>query len=126
MLGAGNRVARHQMNAGGQFRLDVPDDHLLDRAHICDDCTRGKVRRHRGSGRPVDAHRNGQDNQVGAGDRVANLCVGAIDDHQFFRRRARVGVRVVSGDMARQAVRLEGARQRRPDQADADDRHTIE
>ena len=38
MLGAGDRMGRHEMHAGRQIRRHVAHDRALDRADVGDDC----------------------------------------------------------------------------------------
>ena len=120
MLGAGDRVARHQRDAPRQQRRQRLDHRTLGRGDIGDDDAGTEQRAEFPADRGKGARRHCQDDEPGAGDGASQRVVHAVGEAQLFRRRPRRGAGVEHRDMAGQSVGAQRPRQRRADQADAD------
>ena len=112
MFGAGDRMARHQMGTGGKRGFDRANNLFLDRSDIGHDRAGGKMRAHRGCCCSINADGNGQDYQIGAGNRITKGCVDTIGDPELLRGCAHIDVGVVGGNMAGMAAGFERTRQR--------------
>ncbi len=125
ILGPGHRMRRHEMHIFRQMRTHVADDRALDRADIGDGGTGSQMWRDLLRHRAAGADRNAQDHQIGAFDR------GGVGFHHLIGEaelghapaclcRARGG-----DDRADRALQLRRARDRRADQADADEGEAV-
>ena len=102
------------------------DDRALDRADVGDDRARLEMRRDLLRHRAAGADGNAEDDEVGV---LHGFGIGldhAVDDAELLHPRARL-LRARGGDdLARQALRARGARDRAADQAEADQRDALE
>ena len=109
MLGAGDRVAGHEMHPFRQVRTDVGDRALLGRADVGDDRARPQPRRDRPRDLAVTAERRAQHDEVGAIDAGARIGGGEVGDAQragLVERRMRSGAdRDVVGEPSRRTTR---------------------
>ena len=126
MLGAGDRMGRNEMHAGGQMRGHVAHDRALDRADIGNDRAGLEMGRDLLGDLAAGADRRADDDEIGAGDRRGvgfDHLIGETEFGDAPPRRCRARGR---HDLAHRALRPRRARDRRADQADADQRQTIE
>ena len=126
IFGAGDGMARDEMDAGRNVGRHVAHHRGLDRADIGDGRARLEVRadlfRHRAAG----ADRNADDHQIGAGDRGRAGVHDFVGETQFADALPRrLGSRR-RNDFAHDAERARRARDRAADQADADQRQAVE
>ena len=126
VLGAGDGVRRHEMDAGRQMRRHLPRDRALDRTDIGDDRAWLEIRRDFLRDRATGADRDAQDDEVGALGRFGVALNHGIDDAKLPDPRAGL-LRARGGDdLACQALQACGARDRAADQAEADQRDPFE
>ena len=125
MLGAGDRMRGHEMHAGGKMRRHVLDHRRLDGADVGDGGARFQVRGDFGGDRPAGADRNADDDEVGARGRLGIGVDDAVGDAQFDDALARLFRAGGGDDLAHHALLACRPRDRRADQADADQGEAI-
>ncbi len=126
MLGAGHRVARHEVHAFGQVRAHRRQDRALHRAHVGDDRTGCQVRLHRRRNGAACADRGRDDDQVRRIHGIADLRMHAVRDREVLDALAHIRIGIMARDMRGQPIRADRQGERRSDQADADDRDALE
>ena len=127
MLGAGDRMRRHEMHVLRQVRRHVAHHRALDRADVGDDGARLQMRADLPGDGAAGADRHADDDEIGALDRggiaLDDLIGKAELGHAARRVVAERAVATIERD---RALRARGARDRGADQADADQRETVE
>ena len=126
MLGAGDRMRRHEMHAGRQMRRHVAHHRALDRADVGDDRARLEMGRDLLRDRAAGADRDAEDDEIGV---LGGFRIGldhAIDNAELHYPRA--GLRRARGgdDFAREPLFTRGTRDRAADQPEADQRDLLE
>ena len=91
MLGARKRVAGNEMHGFGQMRLHGVDHRPLDRADIRDGGAGGQMRRDLGGDVAHDAHRHGQNDQIGALHGLGGGVADPVDQPDLERGLPRLG-----------------------------------
>ena len=114
------------MDARGKMGLHRGDDRGLDRADIGDDGA-GLERAGNGPGDgAVGADGNAQDDAIGVAHGLGRVGVIAVAEGEFLGAAERLGAARRNGDVAREVPPPRGKRDRRADQADADQRQALE
>ena len=126
MLGARDRMARHEMHARGHVRSDMGDRLLLDRAHVRQDGALGEVRCDRPSQRLIGAKRRAQHDEIGTLDARLRARVSGIDDAERKSCLAATLALGAADDALSQAVALHPARDRGADEPDAHEGDALE
>ena len=126
MLGAGDRVRRHEMRKRRQIRGHVLDHRTFDRADIGDDRARLEMGCDLLRDRAAGADRNAEDDEVGVLDGFRIGLGHGIDNAEFGDPRAGLRRSLGGNDLARQSLLAGGARDRAADQAEADQRELVE
>jgi len=126
MLRPRNRVPADKVNLRGQFGLQRLDDRCFDRSHI----------RHDAAGLERDgdfigngghrAHRHAQDDKIAALHAFGEVCKNFVGQIERFHFLAHVARHIGTDDFGRQVLLLDRARERRSDQAEADNGDLLE
>ncbi len=125
ILGAGDRMRRHEMHAVGRCGamsrtiapLTEPTSETIAPGFRC---ARDLLRH-----RPAGADGNAENDEVGIPDRLDIALDHAVDDAEFGHPRARL-LRARGGDdLAGEPMQPRGARDRAADQAEADQRDAL-
>ena len=120
MLGAGDRMRRHEMHICRQVRRHVAHHFGLDGTDIGDDCAGREMRSDFTGGGAALADRNADDDEIGAFDRGRIGVDDLIRDAEFHDAPARLRRTRGRHDAADEVLRPRGARDRGADQADPD------
>ena len=89
LLGAGHRMARHEMDVRRQMRRDIADDRRLDRADIGDDRAFLESRADLARDLAAGADRHAQDDEIGIAHRCRGTLMHAVDKPDLDRLGAR-------------------------------------
>ena len=126
IFGAGERMRRHEMHAGGHMRRDLRDDRALDRADIGENGAALQIGRAGARHRANGADGNAKDDEIGARERAPQVAAGVVSYAEFAHARENLRRGVIGGDFHRGAPGASGARDRRADQAEADQAELLE
>ncbi len=126
MLGARDRVARHQVDARAHGGQQVADRRFLDRADIGEDRAILERRRDRRGDLGIGGERRRDHDEVGVLDRGGRVVGGLIGDVKTTHRRQRLGAAGASNDVCVWAVAAQHPREGRADEADADNGNPVE
>ena len=91
MLGAGDRVGRHEMDGLRQMRAHVAHDRALHRAHVGDDRAGRELRTDFLRDRAANADRHADDDEISAFDRFGIGLHHLIGDAELDDARPRLG-----------------------------------
>ena len=126
LLGAGDRMARHEMGVSRQARRQRRDHGAFYGADIRDDRAFPQGRRNELRQICVGADRHAEDHEIGALHCLARIRRVGIAEFQSFRARQNLGRIVGNRDRAGRRWLSQSARDRRADQADAENRDALE
>ncbi len=121
MLGAGHRMAGHEMHARGHVAADLGDRLLLDRANVREDGAGGERRCDRLRDCRIGAERRAQHDEVGLGHSLLGPLVDGIDDAECECRPAAALALGAADDLPGEPVAPHPPRERGADEADADE-----
>src|SRR4029079_10915087 len=126
IFSTGDRVCRNEMHGFGQMRCHIADHRTLDRADIGHDRAGCEMRADLLRNAAAGADRYADNNEVGAFDRGGVGLHHLISNAKLRDALARLRRARGRNNRPRGALRTGSARDRRSDQADADQRQPVE
>ncbi len=125
MLGAGNRVCRHEVHAGGQMRRHIAHNGALHRADIGHDRAALEMAGDFPGDLAAGANGNAEDDEIGILDGLRIGLDHGIDNAELRDAGAGLGQAFGGDDFAGQPLFTRRARDRTTDQPKADQRDAI-
>jgi hypothetical protein len=114
------------MRAGRHMRRDLRDNRALHRADVGENCARRKMRRDHACDLAASADRHAENDEIGARHGLREIGGRFIGYAELTHARAHLFRGVARGDPRRSAIGARAARDRRADEAEADQRDLLE